>query len=219
MFSRVLVSAGGTHEPWDDVRYLANRSTGRQGCEIARAARDLGAAEVCVVAANVNPELLPPHAQIHQVQTAAEMNQAMLALLPHQDLVVQCAAVADFRPRRVAGKITRHDDELPVMELERTEDILSNLLTRRRREQFVIGFGAISGTDEVVFSKGRQKALQKGADLLAVNRVGEHSGFALAHNTLLIFDATGTMVGKTSGTKYEVGRYLIGLAAEQAKRH
>ena len=103
---RLLVSAGGTQEPWDEVRFLGNRSTGRQGCEVARAALDSGA-EVTLVAANVNSTLVPGGVSRLEAPTAQDMLRVMLAQQPEADLVVQCAAVADFRPIRVPGKITR----------------------------------------------------------------------------------------------------------------
>lgn len=212
-FMRVLVSAGGTREPWDEVRFLGNRSTGRQGCEIARAALE-GGAQVTVVAANVEAALLPKGADIVRVETAQQMLDAMQEQAPHADLIVMCAAVADFRPKRVSGKISRHDTQIPILELERTPDILRQLLEKRHPEQVIVGFGALTGTESEVRKKGAAKARDKHADLLAVNQVGFGKGFEVSHNTLFFFDEQGNQMGTVSGTKYEVAKELLHLASK-----
>lgn len=210
-FAKVLVSAGGTREPWDEVRFLGNRSTGRQGCEIARAAVQSGS-EVTLVAANVETALLPPGVTVKPVETAAEMLEVMLEMAPHADVIIMCAAVADFRPKPVAGKLSRHDDQIPTLELERTPDILQHLLAARQPGQIIIGFGALTGTEAEVRDKGAVKSRRKQADLLAVNQVGFGKGFATATNTLFFFDRDGQEIAKASGTKFEVGQYLLQLA-------
>lgn len=212
-FTRVLVSAGGTREPWDEVRFLGNLSTGRQGCEIARAAKQAGA-QVTLVAANVEAALLPLDVTVIPVQTAAEMLDAMQEMAPHADLIIMSAAVADFRPKRVAGKLSRHDDQIPTLELERTPDILQHLLAQRRPNQIIVGFGALTGTEAEVRAKGAAKARDKQADLLAVNQVGAGKGFAVPTNTLFFFDRHGREIAIKSGTKYEVGKYLLHLASK-----
>ena len=209
---RLLVSAGGTQEPWDEVRFLGNRSTGRQGCEVARAALDSGA-EVTLVAANVNSTLVPGGVSRLEAPTAQDMLRVMLAQQPEADLVVQCAAVADFRPIRVPGKITRHQDEIPTLHLERTPDVLAALIQNRSPQQVIVGFGALTGTVDEVLAAGAAKARSKGADLLAVNQVGAEQGFGSADNTLYFFDREGELLHTANGSKYEVGKELLDLAA------
>lgn len=209
---RLLVSAGGTQEPWDEVRFLGNRSTGRQGCEVARAALDSGA-EVTLVAANVNSTLVPGGVSRLEAPTAQDMLRVMLAQQPEADLVVQCAAVADFRPIRVPGKITRHQDEIPTLHLERTPDVLAALIQNRSPQQVIVGFGALTGTVDEVLAAGEAKARSKGADLLAVNQVGAEQGFGSADNTLYFFDREGELLHTANGSKYEVGKELLDLAA------
>ena len=209
---RLLVSAGGTQEPWDEVRFLGNRSTGRQGCEVARAALASGA-EVTLVAANVNSTLVPGGVSRLEAPTAQDMLRVMLAQQPEADLVVQCAAVADFRPIRVPGKITRHQDEIPTLHLERTPDVLAALIQNRSPQQVIVGFGALTGTVDEVLAAGAAKARSKGADLLAVNQVGAEQGFGSADNTLYFFDREGELLHTANGSKYEVGKELLDLAA------
>lgn len=209
---RLLVSAGGTQEPWDEVRFLGNRSSGRQGCEVARAALDSGA-EVTLVAANVNSTLVPGGVSRLEAPTAQDMLRVMLAQQPEADLVVQCAAVADFRPIRVPGKITRHQDEIPTLHLERTPDVLAALIYNRSPQQVIVGFGALTGTVDEVLAAGAAKARSKGADLLAVNQVGAEQGFGSADNTLYFFDREGELLHTANGSKYEVGKELLDLSA------
>ena len=191
---------------------MGNRSTGRQGCEVARAALDSGA-EVTLVAANVNSTLVPGGVSRLEAPTAQDMLRVMLAQQPEADLVVQCAAVADFRPIRVPGKITRHQDEIPTLHLERTPDVLAALIHNRSPQQVIVGFGALTGTVDEVLAAGAAKARSKGADLLAVNQVGAEQGFGSADNTLYFFDREGELLHTANGSKYEVGKELLDLAA------
>ncbi|WP_299294065.1 phosphopantothenoylcysteine decarboxylase [uncultured Mobiluncus sp.] len=217
-FRSVVVSAGGTREPWDEVRFLGNRSTGRQGCEVARAALETGA-DVTLVAANVEAALIPHGVKVVEAPTAEDMLRQMHAAAAGADLVVMCAAVADFRPIRVSGKITRHDATIPTLELERTPDVLMNLIEHRRENQTIVGFGALTGSEAQVREQGRKKALAKGADLLCVNRVGDGHGFATETNTLIFFDSQGTERGQASGTKLEVAEVMLRLAGEISQSH
>lgn len=212
-FRSVVVSAGGTREPWDEVRFLGNRSTGRQGCEVARAAVETGA-DVTLVAANVEAALIPPGVTVVQAPTAEDMLRQMSTAAVGADLVVMCAAVADFRPLRVSGKITRHAETIPTLQLERTPDVLMNLIKNRREGQTIVGFGALTGNDAQVREQGRKKALAKGTDLLCVNRVGDGYGFATETNTLIFFDSRGNERGRANGTKLEVATVMLRLAGE-----
>ena len=203
---RVVVSAGGTREPLDPVRFLGNRSSGRQGIALANAARHRGAA-VTLVAANVS---LPVGAgiDVFPVETAEQLRDAVRAAAKDADAVVMAAAVADFRPAATAAaKIKkRPEGPPPALELVETPDILRELVADRPRPgQVVIGFAAETGDARGgVLDHGREKARRKGADLLVVNAVGEGKGFGTPDNDVVMLDATGTEVARAAGSKDEV---------------
>ncbi len=164
----VLVTAGGTREALDPVRFLGNRSSGKMGYALAEAARLRGARVVLVAA----PTALAPPAGVEMVPvtTAAEMHTAALARLHEADLVVMAAAVADYRPAAVSGQKLRRTGML-TLELEPTPDILADLAQRRRPGTLLIGFAAeVSSPDEALGS-GRAKLLRKGADAIVLNDV------------------------------------------------
>lgn len=218
--TRVLVTAGGTHEPIDPVRYLGNSSSGRQGVAIARAAAASGA-RVTLVAANIDDSLVRgagAGTEVVPVSTAAQMRDAVTARLEGADALVMAAAVADFRPKRaLASKIKKDPDGdgAPVIELVRNPDILAEAARSPHRPRVVVGFAAETGTDEEVAAFGRAKARRKGADLMAVNRVGEGEGFGDVPNRIDVLDAGGRGVGTASGTKDDVAEYLVGLIASR----
>ncbi|EJF47828.1 DNA/pantothenate metabolism flavoprotein, partial [Schaalia georgiae F0490] len=218
--TRVLVTAGGTHEPIDPVRYLGNSSSGRQGVAIARAAAASGA-RVTLVAANIDDSLVRgagAGTEVVPVSTAAQMRDAVTARLEGADALVMAAAVADFRPKRaLASKIKKDTDGdgAPVIELVRNPDILAEAARSPHRPRVVVGFAAETGTDEEVAAFGRAKARRKGADLMAVNRVGEGEGFGDVPNRIDVLDAGGRGVGTASGTKDDVAEYLVGLIASR----
>ena len=202
----VVVSAGGTREPLDPVRFLGNRSSGRQGIALAAAAARRGAV-VTLVAANV---ALPvgPGVEVVRVETAEQLRDAVRAAAKDADAVVMAAAVADFRPAATAAaKIKKQPGGVaPSLELVETPDILAELAARRLRSgQVVVGFAAETGdADGDVLAHGRAKALRKGADLLVVNAVGEGRGFGTADNDVVILDAAGDEVARAAGSKDEV---------------
>ena len=199
----VVVSAGGTREPIDPVRYLGNRSSGRQGYALARTARSRGA-RVTLVAANVVLDD-PAGVDVVAVESTAQLRDAVHAAAKDADVVVMAAAVADFRPARTAEhKIKkRADHAVEPLVLEPNPDVLAELAGERRRPgQIVVGFAAETGdTDGDVLSHGREKARRKGADLLAVNAVGGGLGFGTADNAVTILDAAGAVVGTAAGSK------------------
>ncbi|WP_028046345.1 bifunctional phosphopantothenoylcysteine decarboxylase/phosphopantothenate--cysteine ligase CoaBC [Cellulomonas sp. URHE0023] len=200
---RVVISAGGTREPLDPVRFLGNRSSGRQGVALARAARDRGA-HVTLVAANLTVPT-PAGLDVVRAETGAELRDAVRAAAKDADVVVMAAAVADYRPRTaVETKIKKSSDgSAPVLELVETVDILAELAHERlRTDQVVVGFAAETGDARgSVLEHGRAKALRKGADLLVVNAVGEGRGFGTEANDVTILDGTGEFVASASGTK------------------
>lgn len=241
----VVVTAGGTREPIDPVRFLGNRSSGRQGCAIARAAADRGA-EAVLVSAHVEPQLLadlPASVRVVPVTTALELREAVRAEAAHADAVVMAAAVADYRPARVAAsKIKKHalpvavgdalTGDAPVgapgpaepagmtIELVENPDILSELVADPPRSDggrtVVVGFAAETGDETgTVLEHGAAKARRKGADLLAVNAVGEDAGFGDVPNAVVVLDARGEEAGRAAGTKDEVAAALVAMIAER----
>lgn len=202
----VVVSAGGTREPLDPVRYLGNRSSGRQGLALAAAAVARGA-RVTLVAANVDAPA-PATVDVVRVETAEQLRGAVLAGAKDADAVVMAAAVADFRPAAPAGaKIKKTPGGTPpVIELVQNPDILAELAADRPRAgQVVVGFAAETGdATATVLEHGRAKALRKGADLLVVNAVGDGRGFEVATNDVTVLDGAGQVVATAAGTKDEV---------------
>lgn len=203
---RVVVSAGGTREPIDPVRFIGNRSSGRQGIELARAAQERGA-QVTLVAANVTLPT-PPGVHVVAVESGEQLRDAVRSAAKDADVVVMAAAVADFRPVRTAtAKIKKQPDVGPApIELVETVDILAELVRDSPREgQVVVGFAAETG-DEAgdVLEHGRRKAIRKGADLLVVNAVGAGRGFAVEHNEVTVLDRAGAEVARATGSKLEV---------------
>jgi phosphopantothenoylcysteine decarboxylase / phosphopantothenate---cysteine ligase len=199
---RVVVSAGGTREHLDPVRFLGNRSSGRQGYALARTAVARGA-EVTLVAANVGlPD--PAGVKVVRVTSARELREAVLAAAPDADAVVMAAAVADFRPARYTpSKIKKVDGEEPEpVELVRNPDVLAELSAPRRRAgQVVVGFAA--ETDDAL-AHGRGKLARKGCDLLVVNEVGEQRGFESPNNAAVILGADGSSVEVPHGLKEDL---------------
>ncbi|SFX50449.1 bifunctional phosphopantothenoylcysteine decarboxylase/phosphopantothenate--cysteine ligase CoaBC [Streptomyces atratus] len=185
----VVISAGGTREPLDPVRYLGNRSSGKQGYALARTAVARGA-RVTLVEANTGlPD--PAGADVLHAGTAVQLREAVLKAAADADVVVMAAAVADFRPAEYAtGKIKKKDGQEPApIRLVRNPDILAEVAGERARpEQIVVGFAA--ETDNVL-ANGREKLRRKGCDLLVVNEVGERRTFGSEENEAVVLAADG----------------------------
>ena len=223
----VVVSAGGTREPIDPVRYLGNRSSGRQGCALATAAVEQGA-RVTLVQAHVASDLLdalPPSVSVVSASTAREMLHAVREAARDADVVIMSAAVADYRPVTVAAtKIKKHPPSAPghpgepstSIQLTSNPDILAGLVKDPPRAgQIVVGFAAETGDDDGdVLFHGAAKARRKGAHLLAVNAVGEDLGFGDVPNAIVVLDAQGAEVARGQGSKLEVARLLSRLTAD-----
>lgn len=171
----VMVTAGGTREPIDPVRFLGNRSTGRMSTAVAEAARRRGARVIFVTTTGA----APPGVERVDVETAAEMAEAVLSRFDTVDAVVMAAAVADFRPAHVAESKIKKSDGLPAIPLVPTVDIAAEL-GRRKANQVVVQFAA--ETEDVV-ARGAEKNKSKGTDFVVANLVGvPHSGFGSATN-------------------------------------
>ena len=184
---RVLVTAGGTREPIDSVRFIGNRSSGRMGLALADEAARRGA-DVTLVAANVT---IPPPAGVEtvNVETTAELDAAVRERFPGADVLVMAAAPADFRTTAVEGKLAR-EGESPALELEPTPDIVARVAAGRRPDQTVIGFAAEHGEGAV--ERGREKLARKGLDAVVVNDISRTDiGFDSADNEVTIVLADG----------------------------
>jgi len=193
---RVVVSAGGTREHLDPVRFLGNRSSGKQGYALARTARERGA-EVVLVSSAVLPQ--PAGTEVVRVTSALELREAVLAAAADADVVVMAAAVADYRPA-VRLPTKRKKTETLTVELVQNPDVLVELGERRRPGQVLVGFAAETGDAEGdVLAHGRAKLARKGCDLLVVNEVGEPG-----HPTGFEVDANAATVLAADGTAYEV---------------
>ena len=190
---RVLISAGGTREELDPVRFLGNWSTGRQGYAFARSAVARGA-DVTLVAANVElPD--PAGVKIIRVVSARDMHAVMLAEAETADVIVMTAAVADFRPVTRSGGKIKKDGRVPEpIALAENPDILADLSARRAAHgpagQLVVGFAAETDPD---LDAARAKLARKGCDLLVVNPVGGGRGFGSAENEAVVLSADGTV--------------------------
>jgi phosphopantothenoylcysteine decarboxylase/phosphopantothenate--cysteine ligase len=214
---RILVTAGGTREPLDPVRFIGNRSSGRQGVAIARAAADRGA-DVVLVVANIDEGVLdtdPAGVTVHHVSTTAELREAALGEAQTADVVVMAAAVADYRPETVAeGKIKKETQgDVLDLRLVRNPDILREIVDARRPGQTIIGFAAETEADpEALLELGRAKAARKGVDLLVLNRVGWTEGFGTATNDVIVVTGGGDRVTEASGSKSEVAHRILDAA-------
>jgi phosphopantothenoylcysteine decarboxylase/phosphopantothenate--cysteine ligase len=211
---RIVVSAGGTREPLDPVRFLGNRSSGKQGVAIAEAAAARGA-EVTLVAANLEvPE--PGGCRVRAVSTALELRDAMREASEGADAVVMAAAVADYRPATVSeGKIKKVDgEERMTVELVRNPDILAELGSSDHDGTLLVGFAAETEPDpERLLALARAKRRAKGADLLVVNRVGWSEGFAADENAVSVIGPDDSVVAEVAGSKVSVAHGILDVIA------
>ncbi|MDX3518750.1 bifunctional phosphopantothenoylcysteine decarboxylase/phosphopantothenate--cysteine ligase CoaBC [Streptomyces scabiei] len=207
----VVVTAGGTREPLDPVRFLGNRSSGKQGYALARTAAARGA-RVTLIEANTGlPD--PAGVDVVRIGTAVQLREAVLKAAPDADVVVMAAAVADFRPDTYAtGKIKKKDGQEPApLVLVRNPDILAEISADRPRPaQVVVGFAA--ETDDVL-ANGRAKLARKGCDLLVVNEVGERKTFGSEENEAVVLGADGSETPVPYGPKEALAETVWDLVA------
>lgn len=207
---RLLITAGGTREPLDPVRFIGNRSSGRQGVALAIAAAARGA-EVTLIAANLEVAE-PTGLSVVRVGTTLELADAVAAASMHSDVVIMAAAVADYRPETVAdAKITKEaQGETLDIRLVRNPDILAGLAASRRPGQVIVGFAAeTEPNDAALLERGRAKIARKGSDYLVVNRVGWTQGFGTEANTVVVLSADGAIVAEASGSKRDVADRIL----------
>jgi phosphopantothenoylcysteine decarboxylase/phosphopantothenate--cysteine ligase len=198
---RVVVSAGGTREHLDPVRFLGNRSSGKQGYALARSAAARGA-EVVLVTTSALPD--PAGVEVVRVTSALDLRDAVLKAATEAEAVVMAAAVADYRPaQRLAAK--RKKTATLTVELVQNPDVLAELVAARRPGQVLVGFAAETGdADGTVLEHGRAKLARKGCDLLVVNEVGEDghpTGFEGDANAATVLAADGASTDIPLGSK------------------
>ncbi|MGB2838845.1 MAG: bifunctional phosphopantothenoylcysteine decarboxylase/phosphopantothenate--cysteine ligase CoaBC [Actinomycetes bacterium] len=211
---RVVVSAGGTREPLDAVRFLGNRSSGRQGYALAAAAAARGAV-VELVAANVElPD--PAGVTVVPVATAAELKDEVLSRSHRSDAVVMAAAVADFRPSTSADHKLKKGAGVPQVALEPTDDVLAALVAARADGQVVVGFAAETGDERATWLElGREKMTRKKCDLLVVNQVGAGLAFGTDDNEAVVLDRVGRETHVPHGPKSELAHVVWDLVTDQ----
>ncbi|MGH1527119.1 bifunctional phosphopantothenoylcysteine decarboxylase/phosphopantothenate synthase [Leifsonia sp. L25] len=207
---RVVVTAGGTREPLDPVRFLGNRSSGRQGVAVAAAAQARGA-EVVLIAAHLEVE--PPEGvELIEVQTALELQEAVTEAARSADVVVMTAAVADYRPAVMRdSKIKKSEaGQTLTLELVANPDILAGLSAAKREGQVVVGFAAETEADpSTLIELGRTKLAAKGSDFLVLNQVGWEQGFATESNEVVVLRRGGDIVMEASGSKLSVADRIL----------
>ena len=218
----VTISAGGTREPLDPVRFLGNRSSGKQGVALAVAAREAGA-RVRLLAAHMDVPA-PGGVEVVRVETALELRKAALHAAADSDVVIMAAAVADFRPADVSGtKIKKRDDTAdPVISLVRNPDILRELVEVRdaaSRNQLIVGFAAETGdADGDVLEYAAAKLRRKACDLLVVNHVGQDRVFGEDTNEVVILSRSGSEPQEASGSKSDVAAAVIDRISAELSR-
>jgi phosphopantothenoylcysteine decarboxylase/phosphopantothenate--cysteine ligase len=207
---KVVVTAGGTREMIDPVRFISNRSSGKQGYALAQAALDAGAEVALITASDL---MTPVGANVVQVSRAEEMLQAVLGHLPGADALLMAAAVADFRPKAIAEqKIKKNDqtNDAPVIELARTPDILLQVKSARAATGFprvVVGFAAES---QHLLANAHEKRERKGLDLLIANDITQPgAGFAGDTNQVIILDSDGSQTPLELASKARVAEAII----------
>jgi phosphopantothenoylcysteine decarboxylase/phosphopantothenate--cysteine ligase len=181
----VLVTAGGTHEALDPVRFIGNRSSGKMGYALAEAAQGRGAKVILIS----GPSAQHPaaHCELVKITTAAEMRETVLARMNEATMIIKAAAVADYTPVKIAPQKLKRKGPL-TLELEPTEDILAEVVRRRRPGQLIVGFAVET---ENRMENGRAKLLAKGADAIVVNDVsGKGIGFDADNNAATFLTAT-----------------------------
>lgn len=215
---RIAISAGGTHEPIDPVRYIANHSTGTFGIALARTAA-LAGANVSLISANIEARRLEEldgaqGVECESVTTARQLHAAMMRHADVANVVIMCAAVADYSPVHVApAKVKKGSDPHLSIELRENPDILRELATARKAGQIVVGFAAETGDEShTPLEYGLEKAGRKGTDLMVVNEVGEAKGFGERASHIFLVRAD-RVIGEASGSKSELAVEILHAVA------
>jgi phosphopantothenoylcysteine decarboxylase/phosphopantothenate--cysteine ligase len=214
---RFVITAGGTREPLDPVRFIGNRSSGKQGIALARAAAARGA-EVTLIGANLEVDITGvAHSRLFRVEhvgTTLELAAATEAAAATAQVIIMAAAVADYRPETVADAKIKKETQGDVLQLTlvKNPDILHDLSAARRDGQVIIGFAAETETDrDALLELGRAKIARKGCDYLVLNSVGWTTGFATDGNEVTILGRSGDIVGEVAGSKTTVADHILDL--------
>jgi len=220
---RVLVTAGGTREPLDPVRFIGNRSSGKQGLAIAEAATRRGAT-VTLIAAHLENSLAADVAasiEIVVANTALEVESVVNAKLTACDVVIMAAAIADYRPLAISESKIKKVAVGDALELSlvRNPDILTGISARAQPDQVIIGFAAETEADDAALVElGREKLARKGCDYLVLNRVGWTEGFGTDTNRIVVLDRAGAIVGESSGSKLAIADHILDLVAPNSRQ-
>ncbi|WP_239711705.1 bifunctional phosphopantothenoylcysteine decarboxylase/phosphopantothenate--cysteine ligase CoaBC [Paenibacillus sp. 19GGS1-52] len=208
---KVVITAGGTVERIDPVRYISNDSSGKMGFALARAARAMGAEVVLIAARTDEAPPQEPDLQVVRVQSAQDMYEAVTAVWDDCDILISAAAVSDYRPKQSSALKIKKSGETMTLELIKTTDILETL-GKTKQKQFLIGFAAETGNAEVY---ARDKLVRKNCDLIVANDVAiAGAGFGTDTNIVSIYDVNGLVLDLPLQSKDEVARRLLTLAAE-----
>jgi phosphopantothenoylcysteine decarboxylase/phosphopantothenate--cysteine ligase len=223
---KLLVSAGGTREAIDPVRFIGNRSSGKQGYAVARVAAQRGA-DVTLIAGNTAGLAEPAGVDVLNITSAAQLHEAITKHAPDVHVLVMAAAVADFRPSQVAtSKIKKQPDvvDAPAIDLVRTDDVLAGAVRQRADGQLpnmraIVGFAAETGDaqGDVLFH-ARAKLIRKGCDLLVVNAVGEGRAFEVDSNDGWLLGADGTETALEHGSKTLMASRIVDAIATLLRR-
>ena len=219
---RVVISAGGTREPLDPVRYIGNRSSGKQGVALAEVAAQQGAQVTLIAGAMDIPAPQDPNITVVNIESTRELLEAVLEHARDQDALIMAAAVADFRPATTTEeKIKKEDDaSAPTIVLEQTEDVLKTAVEQRAQgdplPQVIVGFAAETGDSTTTpLEYGRAKLHRKGCEMLVVNEVGVGKVFGQDDNDATIIFANGRQDVAVKGTKTEVAVEIIDQLAHE----
>jgi phosphopantothenoylcysteine decarboxylase/phosphopantothenate--cysteine ligase len=206
----ILITAGGTREPIDPVRFIGNRSSGSQAVALAARALSRGAA-VTLIAAHIECEP-PVGAEVVDVSTAREMAVAVETAAGECDVVIMAAAVADYRPSELSDSKLKKENigQTMTIELVQNPDILANLVATKRPDQLIVGFAAETEPDDTrLLDMARSKLARKGCDLLVVNRVGWDVGFGTGVNDVTLIEQGGMILSRVQGSKLSVADGIL----------
>jgi len=215
---RILITAGGTREPLDPVRFIGNRSSGKQGVALALAAAARGG-DVTLIAANPDDGVLdglPGDLVVEQVSTTLELQEATLLAAGTAELIIMAAAVADYRPETVAAEKIKKEAQGDTLELRlvKNPDILRELTASRHDGQVIVGFAAETESDpDALLALAIAKRERKAVDYLVVNRVGWTETFGRSDNSVFVLDATGRNVAEADGDKQSVADRILDVVA------
>ena len=206
---RILITGGGTREPLDPVRFIGNRSSGKQAVALAQRALIRGA-EVTLVAAHLEVEP-PTGAHVISVSTAAQMQEAVLSLAPDFDIVIMAAAVSDYRVDTVsATKLKKSENEGSLqLSLVENPDILKELVQNKSEGQIIVGFAAETSSGNELLHTAQEKLQRKGCDFLVVNQVGWDQGFGTERNDVTVLSPTAGILVEVSGSKLAVADKVL----------